>query len=175
MLDDDTHEGRLRELLRDPGWSLAPPPDAQAWIRRSARRQRVVLTGLAACTGAAAATAVAVPLALSGGGAQGEIQTVPAAAGHGSASASASAGASASASVTPSAQRHRATIAMPDVTGMNLKEAETIILSVTTHGHITVLRIKATQTAGVVVRQAPSPGARIATDSQITLTVPKAS
>jgi beta-lactam-binding protein with PASTA domain len=64
---------------------------------------------------------------------------------------------------------------MPDVTGMNLKEAETIILSVTTHGHITVLRIKATQTAGVVVRQAPSPGARIATDSQITLTVPKAS
>jgi beta-lactam-binding protein with PASTA domain len=106
-----------------------------------------------------------VPLALSGGGAQGEIQTVPAAAGHGSASAS----------VTPSAQRHRATIAMPDVTGMNLKEAETIILSVTTHGHITVLRIKATQTAGVVVRQAPSPGARVATDSQITLTVPKAS
>jgi hypothetical protein len=166
---DDSYEGRLRELLRDPGWSLAPPPDAQAWIRRSARRQRVVLTGLAACTGAAAATAVAVPLALSGGGAQGEIQTVPAAAGHGSASASASA------SVTPSAQRHRATIAMPDVTGMNLKEAETIILSVTTHGHITVLRIKATQTAGVVVRQAPSPGARIATDSQITLTVPKAS
>jgi hypothetical protein len=169
MRDDDSYEGRLRELLRDPGWSLTPPPDAQAWIRRSARRQRVVLTGLAACTGAAAATAVAVPLALSGGGAQGEIQTVPAAAGHGSASASASA------SVTPSAQRHRATIAMPDVTGMNLKEAETIILSVTTHGHITVLRIKATQTAGVVVRQAPSPGATIASDGQVTLTVPGSS
>jgi len=64
---------------------------------------------------------------------------------------------------------------VPDVTGMKLKEAETIILSVTTHGHITILRIKATQTAGVVVRQAPSPGTRVATDSQVTLTVPTAS
>jgi beta-lactam-binding protein with PASTA domain len=64
---------------------------------------------------------------------------------------------------------------MPDVTGMKLKEAETMILSVTAHGHITIVRIKATQIAGVVVRQAPSPGARVATDGQITLTVPRAS
>jgi hypothetical protein len=159
MHDDDSYEGTLRELLRDPGWSLSPRPDAQIRIERSARRQRITVTGLAACTGAAAAAAVAVPLALSGGGNQGT-QITPAAAGH--------------VTATQSTQGH-ATIRMPDVTGMKLKEAETIILSVTTHGHITVVRIKATQTAGVVVRQAPSPGARVATDSQITLTVPKAS
>jgi hypothetical protein len=160
MRDDDSCEGRLRELLRDPGWSLSPRPDAQARIRRSARRQRVTLTGLAACTGAVAATAVAVPLALSGGGDQGT-QATPAAAGH--------------ASATRSAPGHPVTVVMPDVTGLNLKQAETVILSVTTHGHITILRIKATQTTGVVIRQAPSPGARVATDSQITLTVPKGS
>jgi PASTA domain len=158
MRDDDSCEGRLRELLRDPGWSLSPRPDVQARIRRSARRQRVTLTGLAACTGAAAATAVAVPLALPGGGDQGTRAT-PAAAGH--------------VTATQPARGH-ATILMPNVTGMKLKQAETVILSVTTHGHITILRIKATQTTGVVIRQAPSPGARVATDSQITLTVPKA-
>lgn len=161
MLDDDSCEGRLRELLRDPGWSLSPRPDAQARIRRSARRQRVTLTGLAACTGAAAAAAVAVPLALSGGGAQGGIQTAPAAAGHGSA--------------TPSAQRHPATVLMPNVTGMKLKDAELVVLSVTTRGHITILRIKATQPAEVVVRQSPAAGARVPSDGQITLAVPKAS
>src|SRR6185437_13912840 len=125
MRDDDSYEGRLRELLRDPGWSLSPRPDAQARIRRSARRQRVTLTGLAACTGAAAATAVAVPLALSGGGSQVGVQATPAVGGHGSA--------------TPSAQRHLTTSVMPDVTGMKLKDAELVILSVTTHGHITIL------------------------------------
>ena len=160
MHDDDSYEGRLRELLRDPGWFLPPRPDAQIRIERSARRQRITVTGLAACTGAAAA-AVAVPLALSGGGAQGGIPAAPAAAGH--------------ASATPSAQRHPATVLMPNVVGLDLKKAETIILSVTTHGHITILHIKATQTAGVVVRQTPAAGARVRTDGQITLAVPKTS
>jgi hypothetical protein len=158
MLDDDTYEGRLRELLRDPGWSLSPRPDAQARIRRSARRQRVAVTGLATCTGAAAAAAIALPLALSGGGNQEAPGTAPAAAGHGTA--------------TPSAQRHTTSVLMPDVTGLDLKKAELVILSVTTHGHITVLHIKATQTAGVVVHQVPAPGATVASDGQVTLTVP---
>jgi PASTA domain len=163
MHDDDGYEGRLRELLRDPGWFVPPRPDAQVRIERSARRQRITVTGLAACTGAAAVAAVAVPLALSGGGAQapGGIQAAPAAAGH--------------ASATPSARRHPATIVMPDVTGKTLREAEAIILSVTTHGHITVLRIKATQIAGTVVLQSPAAGTRIATDGRITLAVPKTS
>ena len=79
------------------------------------------------------------------------------------------------ASATRSAPGHPATVLMPDVTGMKLKDAELVVLSVTTHGHITILHIKTTQIAGVVVRQAPSPGERVATDSQITLTVPKGS
>jgi hypothetical protein len=160
MLDDDTHEGRLRELLRDPGWSLSPRPDAQARIRRSARRQRVTVTGLATCTGAAAAAAIALPLALSGGGSQEAPGTVPAA-GPGTAA--------------PSAQSHPASVLMPDVTGLNLKKAELVILSVTTHGHIVVLHIKATKTAVVVVHQVPAPGATIASDGQVTLTVPGSS
>jgi hypothetical protein len=45
-------EDRLRELLRDPRWSLAPWPDAQSRVRRAARRQRRAV--------AAAAGAVAV-------------------------------------------------------------------------------------------------------------------
>ena len=47
-------EDRLRELLGDPRWSLAPWPDADSRVRRAARRQRRVV---------AAAGAVAVVIA----------------------------------------------------------------------------------------------------------------
>jgi len=153
MRDDDSYEGRLRELLRDPGWSLTPPPDAQAWIRRSARRQRVALTGLAACTGAAAATAVAVPLALSGAGSP----PAPAAAGH--------------VQATPLTQPKATSVLMPDVTGLKLKNAEAVIRSVTGPVHLVIRHVKVPHHGGTVVGQVPSPGARVSPDGQITITV----
>lgn len=153
MRDDDRYEGRLRELLRDPGWSLTPPPDAQAWIRRSARRQRVMLTGLAACTGAAAATAVAVPLALSGGGSP----PAPAAVGH--------------VQATPLTQPKATSVLMPDVTGLKLKNAEAVIRSVTGPVHLVIRHVKVPRHGGTVVGQVPSPGARVSPGGQITITV----
>lgn len=50
-------EDRLRELLRDPRWSLAPWPDAQSRVLRAARRQR------RAAAGAAGAVAVVIAAA----------------------------------------------------------------------------------------------------------------
>jgi len=52
-------EDRLRELLRDPGWSLPAWPDAEARVRRRARRQRI----RAATAGAAVAGIVAAVVA----------------------------------------------------------------------------------------------------------------
>jgi hypothetical protein len=49
-------EDRLRELLRDPRWSLAPWPDAHSRVRRAARRQR------RATAGAAGAAAVVITI-----------------------------------------------------------------------------------------------------------------
>lgn len=154
MPADENYEGRLRELLRDPGWSLSPRPDAQARIQRSARRQRATITGLAACTGAAAVAAIAVPLALSGGG----TQIAPTAAGH--------------LSATPSPSHHATSVVMPNVTGMTQQQAMVVILSVTTRGHIVIVHINSTQTAGVVIRQVPAAGTTVSTDGQIKLTVP---
>ena len=67
--DDATLENRLRELLRDPGWSLWPRPDAVVRIRRAARRQRVRMASLTGATCAIAAAAVGVPLTVFGAGA----------------------------------------------------------------------------------------------------------
>jgi len=52
-------EDRLRELLHDPGWSLPAWPDAEARVRRTARRQRI----RAAAAGAAVAGIVAAVVA----------------------------------------------------------------------------------------------------------------
>jgi hypothetical protein len=165
MLDDNSPEGRLRELLLDPGWSLPPWPDAQARIRRAARRQRVRAAGLAACTGAIAAAAVAVPLALSGGSpgtTPGEGLATPAAAGH--------------ASATPSGQGHVATVLIPDVLGLKLPEAKALLRSVLLpRADIIVRYVKASQPAGVVIAQTPAPGVRVAVNGRITLQVPSAS
>ena len=59
-------EDRLRELLRDPRWSLAPWPDAQSRVRRAARRQRRAAAGAAGAAAAvvAAAAALALPAVL---------------------------------------------------------------------------------------------------------------
>ncbi len=43
-----TGEERLRELMRDPGWSLPAWPNPEQRIRRAARRQRAVMAGVAA-------------------------------------------------------------------------------------------------------------------------------
>lgn len=57
-------EDRLRELLRDPRWSLAPWPDAHSRVRRAARRQRRAAAGAGAAavviTVAAASALLAV-------------------------------------------------------------------------------------------------------------------
>jgi hypothetical protein len=55
-------ENRLRELLRDPRWSLAPWPDAHSRVRRAARRQRRAVAGAAG--GAAVVITVAAASAL---------------------------------------------------------------------------------------------------------------
>jgi hypothetical protein len=60
-----TGEDRLRQLMRDPGWSLTTWPDAQARVRRAARRQRLILSSAAAAALVIAA-AVLVPVALDG-------------------------------------------------------------------------------------------------------------
>ena len=77
MPDDATLEIKLRELLRDPRWSLRPRADAQARIRRAARRQRVRLASLTGATCAIAAAAVALPLTVLGGGAHSPQGTGP--------------------------------------------------------------------------------------------------
>jgi hypothetical protein len=63
-----TDEEKLRELMRDPRWSLAPWPDAQSRVRRAARKQRRAIAGAAAAVALliAAAAAVTVPAVLSG-------------------------------------------------------------------------------------------------------------
>jgi hypothetical protein len=66
MQSDDRAESRLRELLRDPRWSLPSWPDAEARVRNVARRQRLRATGVAACAGIATITAIVVPLTLLG-------------------------------------------------------------------------------------------------------------
>src|SRR5215472_14280765 len=63
MLGEDKAEDRLRELLRDPRWSLPKWRDPQQRIHRAARRQRLRLTGMAAGV-AAAVTAVALPVGI---------------------------------------------------------------------------------------------------------------
>jgi hypothetical protein len=60
---DTEIENRLRELLRDPGWSLPPWPDPQDRVRRVARRQRRRAAGMA--TGVTAVTAAVIVGALS--------------------------------------------------------------------------------------------------------------
>ena len=60
MSGEDKAEARLRELLRDPRWSLPAGPDPERRVRRAAGRQRRRLAGLAGVA-AAAAIAVAIP------------------------------------------------------------------------------------------------------------------
>jgi hypothetical protein len=58
---ENVTEDRLRELLHDPGWSLPAWPDAEARIRRRARRQRIrAATAGAAVAGIAAAVVTTV-------------------------------------------------------------------------------------------------------------------
>jgi len=59
-------EDRLRELLRDRRWSLAPWPDAPLRVRRAARRQRRAIAGAAGAVAVliAAAAASALPAVL---------------------------------------------------------------------------------------------------------------
>lgn len=58
MQIDDNAENRLRELFRDPRWSLPSWPDADARVRDAARRQRLRAASVALCAGIAAITAI---------------------------------------------------------------------------------------------------------------------
>src|SRR6516225_5163212 len=60
MSGEDTAEARLRELLRDPRWSLPSGPDPEQRVRRAAQRQRLRLAGMAGVA-AAALIVVAIP------------------------------------------------------------------------------------------------------------------
>lgn len=74
MAGDEMTEKRLRELLRDPGWSLPAWPNAEARVRRAARRQRI----RAAAAGAAVAGIVAAVVAtVTGFQAPGPYPTAP--------------------------------------------------------------------------------------------------
>jgi hypothetical protein len=64
MPPDETAENRLRRLLRDPRWSLPPWLDAEARVRRAARRQRIWAAGIGLGASAAVIAAIVVPLAL---------------------------------------------------------------------------------------------------------------
>ena len=150
MPDDGNLENRLRELLRDPRWSLRPWPDAQARVRRSARRQRIKAASLAAGIGAIAVAAVAVPLTLPGG-----VQGTPVPSTHAS---------------TPSAQHHNAaTVRMPMVVGQELREAEAAIRAAVPIPDIIVRPVKTPAPPGTVVVQIPAAGTSVAPGSQITL------
>ena len=59
MRIDDGAEDRLRELFRDPRWSLPPWPDAGARVRNAARRQRLRAARVTAVAGIAAVAAIA--------------------------------------------------------------------------------------------------------------------
>ncbi len=61
-----TGEDRLRELMRDPGWSLPAWPDAQARVRRAARRQRLIAASAVAAGALVIAAAALIPVALNG-------------------------------------------------------------------------------------------------------------
>jgi hypothetical protein len=75
MAGDEMMEERLRELLRDSSWSLPAWPNAEARVRRAARRQRI-RTAMAGA--AVAGIAAAVVATLTGFQAPGESPTVPA-------------------------------------------------------------------------------------------------
>jgi hypothetical protein len=57
-------EDSLRELLRDPVWSLPAWPDPMAVVTRTARKQRIRTVAAAAVTAAAAVAAVAAAAAV---------------------------------------------------------------------------------------------------------------
>jgi len=73
-----TTEDRLRDLLRDPRWTLPAWPDAQARVRRAARRQRLTVTGIGAAVTALITTAAVVPVLLLGAVANPAASTAPA-------------------------------------------------------------------------------------------------
>src|SRR5215470_298480 len=78
MSGEDKAEARLRELLRDPGWSLPAGPDPEQRVRRAARRQRLRHAGMAGVA-AAAVIALAIPAGLGAFGYQPRPEQPPAA------------------------------------------------------------------------------------------------
>lgn len=64
-------EQRLRELLHDPAWSLPrwPPAQALARIRRTARRQRLIMAGKSAAVAVVVGASVLVAVSAAANGA----------------------------------------------------------------------------------------------------------
>jgi len=59
-------EDRVRDLLHDSRWALPAWPDAQARVRRAARRQRVTAASVGAAVAAFVTTAAVIPVVLLG-------------------------------------------------------------------------------------------------------------
>jgi hypothetical protein len=76
MQGEDTTEDGLRELLRDPRWTLPTWPDAQVRVRRAARRQRLRAMGVAIGGGTFAIAAIVIPLTLLSGGRTGPVTSI---------------------------------------------------------------------------------------------------
>jgi hypothetical protein len=64
-------EDQVRDLLRDPRWSLPAWPDAQGRVRRAARRQRLNAASVVAAMAAVVMTAAVVPVVMLDGGSSG--------------------------------------------------------------------------------------------------------
>ncbi len=80
------------------------------------------------------------------------------------------------ASATPSGQGHVATVLMPDVLGLKLRDAKALLRSgLFPRADIIVRHVKAAQPAGVIIAQTPAPGVRVAVNRRITLQVSSAS
>lgn len=66
MQSDEKAADRLRELLHDPRWSLPSWPDTEERVRKTARRQRRRVIGVAGSAAVTAIAAIAIPLTLLG-------------------------------------------------------------------------------------------------------------
>lgn len=143
---DFNDEDRLRELLRDPGWSLPSRPDAMTRIHRAARRQRARTAGTATFAVAVIAGAIAGPLALSSAGAPANIP-------H---------------NAQPSPQP---TIQLPDVVGINVQQAEIVVRAAVPGARITIRHVKSADPAGTVVKESPIACIYVLPGSPVTLSV----
>lgn len=161
-MDDDTGaENRLRELLRDQGWSLTPRPDAMQRIRQAARRQRIKAASTTAGAAAAIAiTAIAVPLASSG------TQTTQA-----TQAMQATRTPPVSASSVPASTPSKTRRVLPLLVGLSLHEAEATISKAVPRVHVRVRHSNANVPVEIVVQEIPAGGSEVDPGTTVVLVV----